>query len=291
MEDIIRNPDFVESLGKEDLLDVLERSIKILNKEKAIVEVKSKDKIVFVGDTHGDFEITKEIVQEFFDEGTLVFLGDYIDREPIKLGSIFNITYLLVLKTLYPKKIYLLKGNHESNYVIPCYPYEFEMELIQRYGSTDLHQKFVEVFSLMPLMFLGKKVFAAHGGIPVGYNMERLRKLDKSDRDAIELITWSDPEISPTFRGAGYPFNEKDLEIFLKEMGANVFIRGHDYNTLGFSIYGNRCLTIFSSSRYKEMGNKGILVAIAEREVRSVDDLKIKDFSCGVWKDYKVRKV
>ncbi|RLF36512.1 MAG: hypothetical protein DRN03_03595, partial [Thermoplasmata archaeon] len=72
MEDIIRNSDFVESLGKEDLLDVLERSIKILNKEKAIVEVESKDKIVFVGDTHGDFEITKEIVKKFFDEGILV---------------------------------------------------------------------------------------------------------------------------------------------------------------------------------------------------------------------------
>jgi len=90
-----------------------------------------------VGDTHGDFETTKAIVKKFLNNmDHLVFLGDYIDRSPTKWGSIYNITYLMLLKLLYPRKIILLKGNHECNYLIPCYPYEFEKEIIQRFGSS-----------------------------------------------------------------------------------------------------------------------------------------------------------
>lgn len=291
MEDIIDNPDFVETLSKDNLVEVLEKAASVLSREKALIELSEKKTLIFVGDTHGDFEVTKEIVKKFFDMGILVFLGDYIDREPIRWGSIYNITYLLILKALYPEKVYLLKGNHESNYIIPCYPYDFEIELMQRYRSADLHKEFVKIFSLMPLALLGNKVFAAHGGIPIGYDVDRLRNLDKNDRVAIELITWSDPEISPTYRGAGYPFGEEELKEFLEKVGANIFIRGHDYNTLGFSIYSNRCLTIFSSSRYRKMGNGGILVAIADREIDSVKDLRVKDFSSGVWKDYRIKEL
>jgi len=149
----------------------------------------------------------------------LVFLGDHIDREPTKWGSIYNITYLLLLKLLYHEKVILLKGNHECNYLIPCYPYEFEKEIIQRFGSSKLHSKYVEVFSSIPL---------------------------------ITLTTYN--------------------------------------NTLGFSIYNDRCLTIFSSQRYKNMGNGGILVAKVEKNVKYASDIVIEDFSTGEWNKYKIIK-
>lgn len=288
IDDVINEPNKVANLDEKEIEECLERTISILEKEQALVELNGDT--AFVGDTHGDFETTKAAVERFFNIDHLVFLGDYIDREPMKWGSIHNITYLLFLKCRYPKKIFLLKGNHECNYAIPCFPYEFEGEIIQRFGSSNLHKKYVEVFSLMPLMVLTNNVFAAHGGILKEADLKQLRKIGKNDLGAIESLVWSDPVISPTFRGAGDSFNEEDLTKFLDRINARVFIRGHDYNTLGISIYGDRCLTIFSSRRYKEMGNGGILVARTGREISSASDLILEDFSTGKWITYEVTR-
>lgn len=283
---VIDDPDFVTGLNENEIETFLRKVKPILEQERAFIELDGT--VVFVGDTHGDFNTTKAIVKRFFDYDYLVFLGDYIDREPVKWGSILNITYLLIMKCCFPEKIVLLKGNHECNYLIPCHPYEFEREIIQRFGSSDLHERFVEVFSLMPLMILSNKIFAAHGGILKGADLKLLKKIDKNDAAALEFLVWSDPAISLTNRGTGDRFDETDLFRFLDEIQANVFIRGHDYNTLGFSIYGDRCLTIFSSCGYKDMGNGGILVARAEKEISRMKDLFVEDFSSGRWRNYKV---
>ena len=283
---VIKDPDFVACLNKNEIVTFLRIVKPYLEEEKAFIELDGK--VVFIGDTHGDFNTTKAIIKNFFEYDHLVFLGDYIDREPVKWESIFNITYLLIIKCCFPEKIVLLKGNHECNYIIPCFPYEFENEIIQRFGSSDLHDRFVEVFSLMPLMVLSNRVFAAHGGILKGANLRLLKKIDKNNVTAIESVVWSDPVISPVYRGTGYRFDKKDLIQFLDEIKANVFIRGHDYNTLGFSIYDDRCLTIFSSCRYKDMGNGGILVARAEKKISGIKDIIVEDFSRGHWKNYKV---
>ncbi|RLF51540.1 MAG: hypothetical protein DRN24_04765 [Thermoplasmata archaeon] len=286
---VLRDPDRIACLDEKEIENYIDNVIPLLEREKALIEIDGTT--VFIGDTHGDFETTKAIVKKFLNMDHLVFLGDYIDREPTKWGSIYNITYLLLLKLLYHEKVILLKGNHECNYLIPCYPYEFEKEIIQRFGSSKLHSKYVEVFSSIPLITLTTyNVFAAHGGIIKGATLEQLRNIDKNDIEAVESIVWSDPTVSLTYRGAGKPFDEKDLTSFLDEIKAHVFVRGHSYNTLGFSIYNDRCLTIFSSQRYKNMGNGGILVAKVEKNVKYASDIVIEDFSTGEWNKYKIIK-
>jgi predicted phosphodiesterase len=282
------DPDSIAGLQEDEITQVLREVRLIFEGESALIEVDGS--VVFVGDTHGDFPTTKAIVQRFFDCDHLVFLGDYIDREPVQWGSILNITYLLLLKCCFPQKFVLLKGNHECNYLIPCFPYEFEGEILQRFGSSTLHERFVDVFSVMPLMVLSHKIFAAHGGIIKAANLNVLKNIGKNDVAAVETLVWSDPALSQTYRGAGNRFNGSDLRRFLGGIGANVFLRGHDYSTLGFSIYDDRCLTIFSSRRYQEMGNGGILVACAEEEVSRVSDLVVEDFSGGQWRKYQVAR-
>jgi len=288
INDIVKNPDKIKNLNERVIEKFLEKIIPILNEEKTLIELEGK--VAFIGDTHGDFETTKSIIKRFFYLDHLVFLGDYIDREPIKWGSIYNITYLLLLKYRFPKKIVLLKGNHECNYIIPCLPYEFEVEIVKRFGSSKLHDKYVEVFSFMPLMVQTENVFAAHGGILKNTDLDYLNKIEKNDKKAIEELVWSDPAISLTFRGAGFRFTNEDLTAFLKSINAKVFVRGHDYNTLGFSIYQDKCLTIFSSSRYKKMGNGGILVAKTDKKVNKASDLIVEDFSSGKWLKYTTIK-
>jgi hypothetical protein len=107
----------------------------------------------------------------------------------------------------------------------------------------------------------------------------------------VEALVWSDPVISLNFRGAGFPFNCDDLLKFLEEINAEVFVRGHDYNALGFSIYKDKYLTIFSSRTYKKMGNYGILVAKSEKKVNNASDLFVEDFSTGIWKKYVIAKL
>ena len=195
------------------------------------------------------------------------------------------------MKCRHPKKIILLKGNHECHYAIPCFPYEFDGEIIHRFGSSDLHESFVEVFSLMPLMILCNSVFAAHGGILKGYTQEALRKISKNSNIIIKPIVWGDPDISLINHGVSECFTNEDLKCFLDGINAKVFIRGHNYTTLGISIFNDKCLTIFSSSRYKNMGNGGILVAIARNNVSCISNITIMDFSSGEWLDYKSTRI
>jgi protein phosphatase len=220
---VVDDPDVVTCLNENEIETILREIKPVLEQEKACIELDGK--IVFAGDIHGDFTTTKAVVKRFFHYDHLVFLGDYIDREPVRWGSILTMTYLLLLKCCFPEKMVLLKGNHECHYLIPCYPYEFEAEIIQRFGSSELHEKFVEVFSLMPLMVVSHRIFAAHGGIVQGADQDSLKKIDKNDVTVVESVVWSDPVISPTYRSAGHRFDEKNLITFLDKINASVFIR------------------------------------------------------------------
>lgn len=262
-------------------MQFIEKALQKLKTEPAFLKLKGK--IIVAGDTHGDVVISKEIVKKFFEENYdyLVFLGDYIDRAPPDVGSsAYNINFLLEMKANYPDKIYLLKGNHEANYAIPCYPHEFKDEVGEEY------EKYIAIFKEMPLAGMLNNVFVAHGGIFKG----DLENMNKNDIEAIEALTWSDPAIANLYRGAGIPFNYEDLEEFLAKLDAKAFIRGHDYNLNGIIVY-EKCLTIFSSRLYKDMGNKGILIAKINGKINSIDDIIVEDFSDGKWKNYIPKKL
>jgi len=258
----------------------LHRVREVMSGEPAVLTLRGT--ILVAGDTHGDVAVSRAVVKRFFDEGLdhLVFLGDYIDRAPADVeSSLPNLDFLLEEKLRCPEDIFLLKGNHEAVHAIPCHPHEFREEAGEQYETC------LDVFREMPLAAMLNNVFASHGGIVKGKN---LHEIGKNDVDALEALTWSDPVVAGTYRGAGVPFDEQELKEFLERIGARAFIRGHDYNMNGIIVY-ERCLTIFSSRRYRTMGNGGILVAKIEGNIQDIDDITIEEFRNGRWVSYTPR--
>ncbi|WP_353683577.1 metallophosphoesterase family protein [Thermodesulfovibrio sp. 3907-1M] len=281
--EVLYNTELLNDFEPEDIIEVFKNTTEVLAKEPAFIKPDLQEgKAVFVGDTHGDFSTTKYIVKRFLNASGkqyLVFLGDYVDREPEPEGSLWNLVYLCLLKINFPERVFLLKGNHEANYAVECFPYEFNEELIEIFGSTGvkIHEAAVSVFKEMPLMLQTLNgVVAAHGGFPMrGQKIE-----DKSREDLIMDILWADPECSPMFRGYGVPkFTEEQLINFLDSCGASCFIRGHDYTVAGKAIYSNKCITVFTCRRYAFKAGMTVAKVDLSRKVKDATDIVLEDFT------------
>ena len=99
-----------------------------------------------VGDTHGQF---KELMKIFSlvglpsDENPYIFNGDFVDRGD--QGAEVLLT-LLLFKILYPKSVFLNRGNHEFRWITDVYGFRTECE--DKY-SSHIYSKFHEVFAYL----------------------------------------------------------------------------------------------------------------------------------------------
>ncbi len=279
--------DEIASLSHDEVAAIVRDARAAMEPESALLELDGA--LMLAGDIHGDFYTAGAAVQRFVDRGYdhLVFLGDYVDRAPADVGSsVPAVTYLLDVKREMPRRVHLLKGNHESHHLLPVAPYTFDREVEASYPG--LYGAYVEAFREMPLMALGSGIFAAHGGIFKDHDGEMLSSVGKNDPAAVEALTWSDPVDAATLRGAGDPYTGEELHAFLDGIGAALFVKGHDYHTLGMAIYGGRCLTLFTSRRYRTSGNNGVLIAEIDGTVETIDDVRVKNYVDGSWRDYEV---
>ena len=270
---------------EEEIASLLARVQPLLDREPALVEVAGR--VAYAGDTHGDVGTTRAVLSRYGGFDRIVFLGDYVDREPEPGWSLDNVLTLLQAKLDDPERIVLLKGNHEANAIIPCFPCEFNREVTLEYGP-GLADRFDEVFRAFPVMTRGHRVFAAHGGFPIDATLGELRSASKTDRSLLEAVLWSDPAVSKTFRGVGSLFTEDELLRFLTRIDASVFLRSHDYQRLGESIYDDHCLTIFSARQYQTRGNRGILAASTDHDITRASELCLEDYASGVWRPYQM---
>ena len=76
-----------------------------------------KEPIFVIGDIHGQYYDLIHMFEKAIDgahdlnETSLLFLGDYVDRGRFGLEVC---AFLFALKLNYPKKVCMLRGNHES---------------------------------------------------------------------------------------------------------------------------------------------------------------------------------
>ena len=156
------------------MVKLCENVKKLFAREKTMLSLHSP---VFVfGDIHGNYHDlyrysqtlgilrTAEIVPSSF-----LFLGDYVDRG---LDSVEVLAFLFAMKCLYPNKVFLLRGNHETlettNHPKTKNPLCRSCQsMFGPINGTKMFDVIIDVFGYLPICALiDNNIFCTHGGIP-----------------------------------------------------------------------------------------------------------------------------
>ena len=242
----------------------------ILNKEPKLIEIKMAKRIVFVGDTHGDLEVSQKVIKNYLSkENKIVFLGDYVDRGDF---SRENLDYLLEEKLKFPNQIYLCKGNHESHKILEFSPADFWESL-----SKEDYERYCSVVEKFPLVVVAKDIIALHGALPDVKSLLDINKIETGDKNWLQ-ICWGDfVERQGKSLGfnpsTGRPEFGKDWFFeLMRRFNKKILIRSHQPNISQF-IFKGRCLTIFNSSAYDR--ERTIAIADLKKEIKTAKDLEI----------------
>ncbi len=232
-----------EILEFEETLSFLDAVERRLAEEPQVLKVKGK--VVFVGDTHGDLDSSKDVLDKFPPNGyKIIFLGDYVDRGK---KQVENVNFLLARHLAEPDRVLLLRGNHESPVVNLNYGF---MEVLHRIYGPEWPYLFIrynEVLSNLPYAARAGDLLAVHGGIAEGLrSVRQIANLPKkdlipSDEIAFQLL-WNDPsegveEFGENYsRGGGTKYyGRKALESFLRANGLKGLVRAHEAYPDGYA--------------------------------------------------------
>ncbi|VDO36737.1 unnamed protein product [Brugia timori] len=203
-----------------------------------------------------------------------MFLGDYVDRGPQSLECICS---LVAWKIAYPKRIFLLRGNHEFASVNR--EYGFYDELAARFSvgqAMRLWKEFNDLFSIFPFSALIKnRILCMHGGLSP--HLESLNDIRNIKMPVMEVfpdtleqdLVWSDPKLDikgyepNKLRNVSVAFGEDIVYKTCKRLNLDLIIRAHQVMENGYGFFaGRKLVTIFSAPLYAELNNRGAVIRI-----------------------------
>jgi hypothetical protein len=272
----IQLPDEIPEYKKEEVC-----IFKRINQEHTGVYIPPKGKTIFIGDLHGDLDaLEKILIQTNFEQRIkdgedlkIVFLGDYIGRGK---KSIEVLKRLLELKKKYPLKVFLLRGNHETEEMSLNDGFFDEIkEKYGNFGSKEVLDKANELFDKLSLLLITgknkkkKSIMAVHGGLVIFKKQGRevFSKIVFFVKNILKMLSfknhilWSDP-LSDTenLRKSGiYCFPESALDQLNKEQGIHL-IRAHQVMSAPKEAitWDKKLLTVFSTGgRSKDSAYEG----------------------------------
>lgn len=248
--------------SEKDILSLCQQAKFFISQSPIMLELKSS--VVVVGDLHGQildlFRILKEFGRPI--EYQYLFLGDIVDRGEFSLETA---TLIFALRVLYPRNVYIIRGNHEFHEL--CSRCGFLDEIISIYGSNEVYNAFIECFNYLPLLSLiDDEIICVHGGIgPSWFSFKQTSTLKRPifefHDQIVSAIVWSDPshqveEFGVSPRGTGHLFGESALTEFLHLNSKKLLVRGHECVEKGCEyMLNNQIVTVFSASNYCGMCN------------------------------------
>ena len=190
---------------------------------------------------------------------------------------------LLAFKVRHPRRITLIRGNHESRQITQVYG--FYDECMRKFGTSKVWSACMEVFDALALgAVVAERVFAVHAGLsPSIDSIEHIEMMDRRQEVPHEGpmcdLMWSDPEdisgwgISP--RGAGYIFGADVVEKFCRDNNLDVITRSHQLVMEGYKwMFGQQLVTVWSAPNYcYRCGNVASILNVDEHMERSFDIL------------------
>ncbi|KAL0224837.1 hypothetical protein RCL1_002749 [Eukaryota sp. TZLM3-RCL] len=270
LDAIIDNIKLKTELPSEAQLESLcKRAIEVLALEPNIVSVTSP--VTVVGDIHGQWYDLLEMFRIAGDspDTNFLFLGDYVDRGYYSLEVA---TLLIALKVRYPRRVFLLRGNHESRQITQVYG--FYDECCRKYGSPNAWKYLTELFDQLPLAALiDNSILCLHGGLsPSIDTIDQIKSLNRHGEMPHEGpicdILWSDPDDRPGWgnspRGAGYTFGHDVSENFCHSNGLKLLVRAHQLVMNGYNwSHEGKVVTVFSAPNYcYRCGNQAAIMEL-----------------------------
>eukprot|EP01107_Rhizomastix_libera_P000323 TRINITY_DN1057_c0_g1_i3.p1 TRINITY_DN1057_c0_g1~~TRINITY_DN1057_c0_g1_i3.p1 ORF type:complete len:500 (-),score=131.73 TRINITY_DN1057_c0_g1_i3:73-1572(-) len=275
-------------LSEDDVFTIARNANQIFANEPTLLTVDAP--VTVVGDIHGQYY---DLVKMFelggpIQKTTYLFLGDYVDRGYFSMEVLLH---LFSLKILYPKTIYMIRGNHECRHLSEYFT--FKEECLHKYGE-DVYEVVLECFNSLPLgAIVNNQFLCIHGGIsPEIKFLDDIRKIDRfreppSTGPMCDLL-WADPaeDFTPsnddTFefnevRGCSYTFTYKAACQFLERNKLLSIIRAHEAQDDGYKMYPHRestgfptVITIFSAPNYLDLYNNKAAVLRYEKNVLNI---------------------
>lgn len=275
-------------LPKKHVFAIIATVTRLLKAEPTLVEVSPAHKqlgldgaakVTVVGDTHGQFYDVLNLFAKFgkvSPSHAYLFNGDFVDRG---LWLCEVALYLYVLKALFPDRVFLNRGNHETNDMNKTYGFSDECEA--KY-LKKVFEAFAESFGALPLATLvGGSYLVMHGGLfsNDAVTLDDVRKINRfpslgllqppREGLAMELL-WTDPQPEngrlPLKRGLGIQFGPDVTERFCLNNKIRKVLRLHEVRMGGVEEEHNgRLITVFSAPNYCDStGNLGGVVDIEE---------------------------
>ncbi|KAF8160828.1 phosphoprotein phosphatase [Crassisporium funariophilum] len=263
-------------------------------KEESLVYVDIEEGVTcdVIGDVHGQFY---DVLHLFSLTGPpsekhyLLMNGDLVDRGS---WSIEVILLAFSYKWLYPKFMYINRGNHEAKDMNRSYGFEGEAK--HKHGEMS-YKLFAHVFTVLPLSTLicatkvpsskddkailspqgRKRFFVVHGGLfsKDGVTLDEISKIDRIGRqpgqeglmcEVSSSILKELPGRGPSKRGVGIAFGPDVTKRWCTLNGVTGVIRSHEVRQNGYEIeHDGLCTTVFSAPNYVDQsGNKGAFIRI-----------------------------
>ena len=268
--ELIEKPYLLSELHLDAILKIINDARKVFENENLLLEFDlgdSRNEVYVIGDIHGNLETLLKlfnIIQTQKPYG-IIFLGDLVDRGPKQIECLI---FVLILKILYPRLYYVLRGNHETLEMNQYYG--FFQEFSRKFNVSYVFNEILEVYNVLPICATVNRIFLClHGGIPQDDDiLKKIKNIKTKDLDTIYQSTsrdlyqimWNDPKenmrgFSESFRGPGIKFFGEDVfDKFLQENNLRYIIRAHECFPEGYRwFFKDRLLSIFSSAKYRGM--------------------------------------
>ena len=216
----------------------------------------NENRLLIASDIHGDFNSLSLVIDEFLkdpDKTKLLFLGDYVDRGDYSVEVLYTLAWL---KTRYHDRVFLLRGNHDTQGQLEMdHPYVTEFNSKFSSSATACINARTGFDSCLPLVaIVDDKFVCTHAGFgpsgtinwarqqkkPLKYDIDYRAKSTYSATLEELLTIRANKTLSSTYMDTyGYGVADKYGVLFLSDIlkgDLKCLIHGHNHeNTNTFN--------------------------------------------------------